>query len=81
MTDEQFIAAVTRYAERLKLQGCEPLQGDTFSLNHIAWMCYESAKHLETGKRDKAMRWLGFIQGVLWNSGLYDLQSLKNDNR
>ena len=32
------------------------------------------------GKKEKAMRWLGFMQGVLWTSGV-SLQELKNMNR
>jgi hypothetical protein len=32
------------------------------------------------GRREKAMRWLGFIQGVLWMLGV-PLEDLKNMNR
>jgi hypothetical protein len=32
-------------------------------------------------KREKAMRWLGFIQGVLWMSGTFTLDELKEHSR
>jgi hypothetical protein len=32
-------------------------------------------------KREKAHRWLGFIQGVLWLSGVYTLDELKEHSR
>lgn len=32
-------------------------------------------------RMEKCFRWLGFIQGVLWSSGNFDLNELKNHNR
>jgi len=32
-------------------------------------------------KIEKTMRWLGFVQGVLWVYGVYTLEQLKADNR
>jgi hypothetical protein len=34
-----------------------------------------------TKLRDKLMRWLGFLQGVLWCDGMYSLDELKAHNR
>jgi hypothetical protein len=31
--------------------------------------------------REKVMRWLGFIQGVLWTQSIYPIDKLKGDNR
>jgi hypothetical protein len=31
--------------------------------------------------KDKAMRWLGFVQGVMWAHGVADLETLKTMNR
>jgi hypothetical protein len=36
---------------------------------------------IEEGKIDKAMRWLGFIQGVLCQSGIYTIEELKSHNK
>jgi hypothetical protein len=33
------------------------------------------------GKEKKAMRWLGFVQGVMWATGLADIETLKNMNK
>lgn len=32
-------------------------------------------------RRDKLMRWLGFMQGVLWATGVYTIDQLKEHNR
>jgi len=47
---------------------------------HVAFMCDEIRSHLERGKREKAMRWLGFLQGIAWNAGLASLEDLKHMN-
>lgn len=33
------------------------------------------------GRLEKAFRWLGFMQGVLWAEGIYSINELKNHNR
>lgn len=48
--------------------------------SHMWWMCGEAQKIIEMGKTRKAMRWLGFIQGVLWSEGGCSINSLKEDN-
>jgi hypothetical protein len=30
---------------------------------------------------EKAFRWLGFVQGVLWTNRVYTLDNLKSHNR
>lgn len=44
---------------------------------HAAWMCDEAAKFVDEGRMEKAMRWLGFINAVLWITGLRSLDSIK----
>jgi len=51
------------------------------ALKHALWMCEEALGHLEAEKLDKAQRWLGFIQGVLWVTGAANLPTLRADNR
>jgi hypothetical protein len=54
------------------------------SLPHLRWMVQEIPLFLESGIEshiEKAHRWLGFVQGVLWNKGIFDIEKLKNDNR
>ena len=47
---------------------------------HIVFMCEEGSSYVE-GRREKAMRWLGFVQGALWAHGLAPIEDLKNMNR
>jgi hypothetical protein len=50
-------------------------------LEHAKWMLEQIPQHIEDNKIDKANRWLGFIQGTLWTSGLRTIEEMKNDNR
>ncbi len=52
--------------------------GNTFE--HLLFMCEEGALYVEH-RREKAMRWLGFVQGALWVLGCADIETLKNMNR
>jgi len=45
---------------------------------HLIFMCQEAATF---SNREKAMRWLGFIQGALWTKGLATIDELKDMNR
>jgi len=47
-------------------------------LAHLRFMCVEAQKFVDI---EKAMRWLGFLQGVLWSRGFYSLNDLKNHSR
>jgi hypothetical protein len=91
MTDEQVKQVVTAYQARLAREGHRPVQVDfdrttasapkSRQLEHVAWMCPEILAALEAGDRDKAMRWLGFAQGVLWAQGVYAVAELREQNR
>lgn len=48
---------------------------------HIAWMIEEIPRLIADGKRDKAHRWLGFVQGYLWTTGYCAIDRLKSVNR
>lgn len=60
-------------------------------ISHIGWMCEEIPKFLvesqpfetETSrsKVEKAMRWLGFVQGQLAAHGIMTVDEMKEDNR
>ena len=63
--------------------------GQQEQANHLLWMCGEAKKFLDhvAGDKDdrgiieKAMRWLGFIQGGLWSAGLFSIDQMKDHNR
>lgn len=48
--------------------------------HHAHWMVNEAIGFCEAGRTEKAMRWLGFIQGVLWCEGLRSIEDMKRDN-
>lgn len=63
------------------------------ALLHAAWMATQAIDLIKiaqacrkdsaayASKREKAHRWLGFIQGVLWLCGVYTLDELKEHSR
>jgi hypothetical protein len=50
-------------------------------VSHFLFMCQEAQKFVDEGRIEKAMRWLGFIQGVLWADNEFTLDDLKNHSR
>jgi hypothetical protein len=87
MTPEQITKALDRYIEFLVPQAIPvrfPADGTKPNLlqqlNHILWMADE-AKGFAMEKPAKAMRWLCFIQGVLWREGGFTIAEFKDDNR
>jgi len=51
------------------------------ALAHILAMVLQTRKLIEQGHKQEAMKWLGFIQGVLWLSGRFSLEKIKIHNR
>lgn len=51
----------------------------TASLQHARWMVTE-ALTFPPEKVEKKMRWLGFIQGVLWVAGVTTIEAAKQAN-
>lgn len=43
------------------------------ALQHIHWMALETRKFVDEGRVEKAMRWLGFMQGWLTAFGVYTI--------
>jgi hypothetical protein len=50
------------------------------AMSHAVYMCEEASKFVDEGRIEKAMRWLGFVQGVLWCWGVRSLTDLKLDS-
>lgn len=50
-------------------------------LAHCHGMLEQMEVFITEGRMEKVMRWLGFIQGILWSNGWYCLEDLKNHNR
>lgn len=50
------------------------------SMEHALFMCDEIPKLMEASKREKAMRWLGYLQGALTAIGVLTLEEAKKMN-
>jgi len=48
---------------------------------HLVFMCDEAERMLKEGRREKVMRWLGFIQGALWGRGVTSIAEAKDANK
>ena len=68
------LAAAT--SKRFTLHGQIP--EDSLALSHARWMCEEIQTMEDAGK---AMRWLCFVQGVLWMTGRRTIDEMRVDNR
>lgn len=49
-------------------------------LRHASWMVSEAIKFTREGKLEKANRWLGFVQGVLWSTGQQTIEDMRQMN-
>lgn len=48
---------------------------------HYKFMCDKAQRFVDDGRIEKAMRWLGFLQGALWRCGRFTLNELKKHSR
>lgn len=44
---------------------------------HLHWMTIQASRFVDEGRIEKAMRWAGFIHGVLWKIGTVSLKDIK----
>ena len=91
MTPEQVLVAIAKYESRLDTLGDLPVPRARIDSNetepgnlvlrmHVLWMCDQVRSFVRTDI-EKAMRWLGFIQGVLWARLGVSIEEMKGDNR
>jgi hypothetical protein len=50
-------------------------------IGHLKYICTTAIDFVDARRIEKAMRWLGFLQGVLWSHDFYMLDDLKNHSR
>ncbi len=48
---------------------------------HVMWMLDQIGDFIDAGRREKAMRWLGFVQGWMWERGRSKIDETKDANR
>lgn len=91
MTPERVLEVAALYEKRFRDHGVLPLccrdpdadslDGPTRNIRHVAWMLGEIKGQIAANEIEKAMRWLGFVQGVLWTYGWYALDEMREQNR
>lgn len=79
MKDEKILDACKIYSEKLSPFAEQPVFPETYK--HIMWMTWQIPQFLKDGRKEKANRWLGFIQGALWALDVYTIEEMKNHNR
>lgn len=82
MTGSQVIEVADKYAAIPEIAAAAPAR-DSTSVNrgHIHWMCLQIPVFVHEQRIEKAMRWLGFVQGALWALGLSTVEEMKRDNK
>lgn len=89
MTPENISEVIDVYKKFFADMGTEPIKyphekilNDTFlSLSHCYGMLDDIEGFIKNDQIEKAFRWLGFIQGILWSTQKFSLTELKNHNR
>lgn len=88
MTNQKIKDVCSMYLNELKSEGFEPrrqaatevVNWKTSRLSHAAWMAEQAIAFVDEGRKEKANRWLGFVQGILWSTGFYTIYDMKNHN-
>ena len=90
MTDDQVIYTVQDYAHRLAALGYPPIQTPNSAvtttgearirLGHAHWMCLQIPEFVQNRLIEKSMRWLGFIQAILWCEGVFTIDEMRGHN-
>ncbi len=87
MTGKQVLQVVKQYRTYLSLVGDKaevanydfsPTRGE--AIRHMLSMCDRVEVMIQEDRVEKAMRWLGFMQGVLWAQGSFTLNELRGHN-
>ncbi len=89
MTGVKILEAVETYEQLFAERGMQRVkvshdmvpQNAGEQLGHAYAMLPQLREFVAEGRLEKAFRWLGFIQGVLWANGVFVLEDLKNHNR
>lgn len=79
MEDQKIINVCKIYEKKLFHFTKQPHFSETY--NHMLWMTWQIPGFLEEGRKEKANRWLGFIQGALWAKDIYTIEEMKDHNR
>src|SRR4051812_13495948 len=80
MTGEHVCSVASLYNANLRAARIDEKE-DGHPLEHARWMCRRIVEMVRERDYDKASRWLGFVQGVLWVQGVYSITTMRVHNR
>lgn len=88
MSDEKITQVLDLYEDKAQQVLANELEearfrSGTFELqaaHKVLDMIPKSREFLKEGRREKLMRWLGFMQGAWWAAGVYTVDELKEHN-
>jgi hypothetical protein len=84
MSDKKILSLLDGYDAKLKtlpVNTLPELKPIWDKVNHAIGMIPKMRVFLEEGRREKAFRWLGFLQGVFWALNVYTVEELANHSR
>jgi len=93
MAPNQVVDVINKYESELREGGRQPerfvggfpekgaFPTREAALRHLLWMCSQVKLFVETREIEKAMRWLGFMQGTFWMAGVKSIDAMRDDNR
>ena len=87
MTREKVLDIIKTYSRNLDAIGYTAKRSLTkndvqcnLDLRHVNWMCEDILGKQEEFETEKLMRWLGFIQGVLYVWRIYSIDEMRQHN-
>ncbi len=74
-------ARVKRVLDEIAPPTCDADQNMWDKFEHLGKMIGKVRDFLVENRREKAFRWLGFMQGVFYAYGIYSIEEMANHNR
>lgn len=79
MTKDKLSNVIVKYKKFIEVIRKDGIQSNV--LDHVYDMIPKIQGFIEEGRIEKAYRWLGFMQGVMWTEGLFTIEELKKHNK
>lgn len=77
----QMRQVIEQYGGELRSRNVIAERDGTTPMQHAAWMLDEMGEWDIEEKWEKVNRWLGFVQGILWMTGVYTIPQMADHNR
>ena len=74
-------AKVKDILDRIAPPTCDEDQVVWDKYSHLYEMIGKIRVFLKEDRREKAFRWLGFMQGAFWSNNIYSIEEMANHNR